>query len=66
KVKVKDFSQEMKHVLSHQKLYARFVEIDVKEKLKGKKDWLYIREKELKKYAVPILIADFIKRCNGM
>ena len=62
KIVVNDFSDEVKHVLSHQKLFVRFVVVDVKEKLKGKKEWLYIKEKELSKYAVPVVMERFIKQ----
>jgi A/G-specific adenine glycosylase len=57
---IKKHSAEIKHILSHQRLHVRFVEIELKEKLKVPKETLYIKEKELKKYAVPVVIANYI------
>ncbi len=64
KFQIVNFSPEVKHILSHQKLHVRFVEIELNEKLKGKKEWIYIKEKELKKYAVPVVIANYLKILN--
>lgn len=62
KFEIRNYSDEVKHILSHQRLYVRFVEIDLKSKLKDQKDWLYIKEEELKKYAVPVVIANYLAR----
>lgn len=62
KFEIRNFSEEVKHVLSHQRLHVRFVEIELKNKLNSKKDWLYIKEGELKKFAVPVVVANYIKR----
>jgi A/G-specific adenine glycosylase len=64
KIVVKNFSGEIKHILSHRKLHVRFIEIELSRKLK-RKDWLYIKEKELKKYAVPVVIANYIREGFG-
>jgi A/G-specific adenine glycosylase len=82
KVVVKKFSDEVKHVLSHRKIYARFVEVVIREKLhhpdsplanrpssvrregKIENEYFVVKEKELKKYAVPRLIDQFIKNMN--
>jgi A/G-specific adenine glycosylase len=61
KFEIRNYSDEVKHILSHQRLHVRFVEIELKEKLKGK-SWLYIKENELKKFAVPVVIANYITR----
>lgn len=57
------FSEELKHILSHQRLHARFIEVELKKKLPADvaKDWLYVKENDLKKYAVPVLIERFLK-----
>lgn len=61
KIAVRNFSEEIKHILSHQKLHTRFIEIELTKKVKGQKGWLYIKEKELKKYAVPVVIANYLR-----
>jgi A/G-specific adenine glycosylase len=64
KFSIRLFSPEKKHVLSHQNLHARFVEIDLKAKLPASVagEWMYIKEKELKKHAVPVLIEKYFSR----
>lgn len=61
KFTISDFSQEVKCVLSHQKIYARFATIKTNKKLKASKNWTLTKTKNLKKMAVPVLIAKYIK-----
>lgn len=61
KFEIRNFSNEIKHVLSHQRLHVRFVEIDLKKKMKAPKEWLSIKEEELRKFAVPVVIANYLK-----
>lgn len=61
KFTISDFSQEVKCVLSHQKIYARFATIETNKKLKASKNWTLTKTKNLKKMAVPVLIAKYIK-----
>lgn len=62
-----DFSEEYRHVLSHQKLHVHFIEMNAKEKLPAEiaKEWLYIKERTLKDYAVPVLIGNYLQERKG-
>ncbi len=82
KFKIRDFSESLKHVLSHQRLHVRFVEIELGKKpeayqtgvnlsnrssSKGKgtaamKNFIPVKEKDLKKYAVPVVIANYLEK----
>lgn len=58
--KIKVISPEVKHVLSHQRLYARFVEVETGKK-PAKGEWFGVKEKQLGKYAVPVLIEKYLE-----
>lgn len=62
KFEIRNYSPEIKHILSHQKLHVRFIEIETGKKLKMPAGTLYIKEKELKKYAVPVVVASYIEK----
>lgn len=57
------FSEEHRHILSHQRLYVRFITLELKKKMpvSVSKDWMYVKEADLKKHAVPVLIEKFLK-----
>ncbi len=62
-IRIKNISKEYKHILSHQKIYAKFwhIEIDTYSKiLKGK--YLQILHENLFEYAVPKLIDNYLKQ----
>ncbi|HVA99576.1 MAG TPA: A/G-specific adenine glycosylase [Bacteroidia bacterium] len=54
-----------KHILSHQKIYARFWEIELKkgisESIQKKNNFISIPEKKISKYAIPRLIDIYLK-----
>lgn len=60
---VKNVSENFKHILSHQKINARFFEIETENPLHTflPKSNLVISTKELKKYAIPRLIDKYLK-----
>jgi len=60
---VKNVSKDYKHILSHQKIYARFFEIETQKSLHTflPKSNLVIPSKELKKYAIPRLVDKYLK-----
>ncbi len=64
KFSIKSVSKPYKHILSHQKIYARFIEIDSKESLKAvlSKDVLIIKKKDIRKYAVPRLVEIYLDK----
>jgi A/G-specific adenine glycosylase len=59
---VRSVSAPYKHILSHQKIYARFWEIDLSSDLKkiAPDSSIIIKEKDIKKYAVPRLIENYL------
>lgn len=61
-LEIRNYSPEIKHILSHQKLHVRFIEIETGKKIKMPAGTLYIKEKELRKYAVPIVVANYIEK----
>jgi A/G-specific adenine glycosylase len=67
KYTIKSVSKSYKHVLSHQKIYARFWEIDCKssfDKLLSK-TCITIKKHEIQKYAVPKLIENYIENSEN-
>lgn len=56
-------STPYKHVLSHQKIYARFWEIDCTSDLKSlvSESAIIIKQKDIQKYAVPRLIENYLE-----
>lgn len=64
KYTVKSVSASYKHILSHQKIYARFWEIDCKESFNKllSKTCITIKKEDIHKYAVPRLIENYIEK----
>lgn len=60
---LKHVSKEYKHILSHQKIYARFYEIGLSAFPKSllSKEIKPVSKKEIKKYAVPRLVDKYLK-----
>jgi A/G-specific adenine glycosylase len=55
-------SDEIKHVLTHQRIYARFVHIDsFKEEAIAQNDWFLVNVDDLHQYGQPKLIFEFLK-----
>ncbi|MDD6209262.1 MAG: A/G-specific adenine glycosylase [Bacteroidales bacterium] len=53
-----------KHILSHQILYTRFIEINLKEPLQQVSPYSVIEDKKLDNYALPVLIVKYLDRMN--
>ena len=51
----------VKHVLSHQNLYAQFIAVDLQGPVSKKKEWRYVFVKDLGTLAKPKLIYSFLK-----
>ena len=61
-VSILSVSEPVKHILSHQKLYARFIEIEnFSEQFIVENGWVYVSLEELKSLAQPKLIFQFFK-----
>ncbi len=67
KYSIKSISVSHKHILSHQKIYARFIEVEAKESLKTflPKDMFIIKKSDIHKYAVPRLIDIFLEKTSA-
>ncbi|MDF2437297.1 MAG: A/G-specific adenine glycosylase [Bacteroidota bacterium] len=64
---VRSVSAPYKHILSHQKIYARFWEIDLSADLKkiAPDSSIIIKQKDIHKYAVPRLIENYLNSEKG-
>jgi len=64
KYSIQSISTAYKHILSHQKIYARFIEINCKEPLKTflPQNVLIIKEGDIHKYAVPRLVDLYVEK----
>lgn len=67
KYTIRSISPYYKHVLSHQKIYARFWEIETDAALEkfSRADMIVIKQKDLQKYAVPRLIENYLEDRDG-
>jgi A/G-specific adenine glycosylase len=56
-------SDEIKHILTHQRLFVHFIHIDKsKEEFVSKNGWFWIKINELDQYGKPKLIFEFLKK----
>ncbi len=61
KLIIESVSGPVKHILSHQRLYAQFIKVKTSTPVKTiPADCLWVEKKNLKKYAVPRLIEQYI------
>ena len=60
-VKIIDKSEPIKHILSHQKIYATFWKLEMSKPLNIESDYIKIKLKEINNYPVPKLIENYIK-----
>ena len=61
-ISVKSITGPIKHILSHQKLYTTFIEIEkYSEDYTLKNDWMYVKMEDLESLAQPKLIFHFFK-----
>ncbi len=61
-ITITSVSAEQKHLLSHQTIHAKFysVKLNSKKKYEVKNDYLSVAKEDLKKYAVPKLIENYL------
>jgi A/G-specific adenine glycosylase len=61
-VQIKSISKPIKHILSHQKIYASFITIEnFSEEFLAKKNWFFANQNELDQFAQPKLIFQFLE-----
>ncbi len=63
-IEVEKVSAEIVHVLSHQKLHVRFIELKA-EHLEAKVQWILVHPAEVPEYPVPKLIDNFLLEKMG-
>ena len=62
-VRICSVSDTIKHLLSHQKIFAQFIEIEnFSEQYHNKLNWFYVSDDDLIKLAQPKLIFEFLQR----
>lgn len=55
-------SSEIKHILTHQRIYARFVHVEnLNEEIVTKKDWFWVNMDDVSQFGQPKLIFEFLK-----
>jgi A/G-specific adenine glycosylase len=64
KAVLKNVSEEYKHVLSHQHIYARFFEVHVSKPIEKKQSasWKKVNKLSIRKFAVPRLIEQYLEK----
>lgn len=55
----------LKHVLSHQVLYATFYRVEIEQENEALRSYLIVSSDDIEKYAVPRLIHLYIEKMNG-
>ena len=55
----------VKHVLSHQILYATFYRIEIEQETNALQSFLSISIKDIEKYAVPRLVHIYLEKMRG-
>lgn len=59
-VTIKSMHGPVKHLLSHQRLWAQFIEIEAAVVPNLAQDWMWVHPEDLKNYAQPKLIFEFL------
>jgi A/G-specific adenine glycosylase len=66
-VKIRSVSAPVKHILSHQKLYTSFIEIEeFSEGFISERSWFYVSPDELENLAQPKLIFQFFENFHKL
>ena len=60
-IEIDEISQVYKHILTHQRLYVRFIKIQTTA-IKLEQKWFFTSRKNLEKFALPKIIFIFIKK----
>jgi len=61
---IKYISQEKKHILSHQIIYARLVHVEVDKMDNANTNFIQVNKKDISKFAISRLMEQFIKELN--
>jgi len=64
KVNIKTVSATVKHILTHQTIYARFIHIETGNFDLNESDFIRVNKKDIYKFAVPKLLEQYLKKLN--
>ncbi len=64
KVNIKSVSTTIKHILTHQTIYARFIHIETDFNNFNQSNLFRVNKKEIHKFAVPKLLEQYLKKLN--
>lgn len=62
KVKLKSVSSTVKHILTHQTIYARFIHIETESDCINQSNFIRVNKKDIYKFAVPKLLESYLKK----
>jgi A/G-specific adenine glycosylase len=65
KANFKSISASVKHVLTHQTIFARFIHIETSDDNLNDSNFIKVNKKDIYKFAVPILLENYIKNFIG-
>lgn len=64
KANVKTVSTTVKHILTHQTIYARFIHIETENDNSNDSNFIRVNKKDIYKFAVPKLLEQYLKKVN--
>jgi A/G-specific adenine glycosylase len=64
KIIIKSVSPVIKHILTHQTLYARFIRIETDVNCLNHSNFVRVNKKDIHKFAVPKLLEQYFKKSN--
>ncbi|HSM46859.1 MAG TPA: NUDIX domain-containing protein, partial [Draconibacterium sp.] len=63
-VNIKSISPTVKHILTHQNIYARFIQIETETDCLNQTNFIRVNKKDIYKFAVPKLLEQYFKKNN--
>lgn len=64
KTNIKSLSSVIKHILTHQTIYARFIHIEAENNKMDDSEFLRVNKKDIYKFAVPKLLEQYLKKID--
>jgi A/G-specific adenine glycosylase len=61
-INIKSVSPSVKHVLTHQTIYARFIQIETETDCLNRTNFIRVNKKDIYKFAVPKLLEQYFKK----
>jgi A/G-specific adenine glycosylase len=63
-INIKSVSPTVKHILTHQNIYARFIQIETETDCLNQTNFIRVNKKDIYKFAVPKLLEQYFKKNN--